>query len=408
MSPPPPNEVDRVLDEILQVAPAERSARLKRACGGNSDLRMEVARVLAACESARILDLPAIEFIPAAPESGFGGARLGPYRVLKELARGGMGIVLLAERADGHFEQLVALKVIKQGMDSDEIRRRFLTERQILARLQHANIARLLDGGVTAAGRPWFAMEFVDGVPITVYCDSKRLDVSGRLMLFEQVCRAVRHAHHSRVVHRDLKPSNILVTPDGGVKLLDFGIAKLLSEEAGDASVLTRLDMRIMTPAYAAPEQVRGEEITTATDVYALGAVLYELLTGRCAQRFERYSPAEVERVVCATDPDMGRLRRRLIGDLDTIILKAMRKEARRRYPSTDELLGDLQRYRDGLPVLARPSSRLYRARKFVARHWIGGGAMAAVAVALVAGLAPLRASLAIRRRLLQEINGLR
>ena len=208
------------------------------------------------------------------------GRRVGPYRLLRELGRGGMGVVYLAERVEGGFEQRAVIKLIKRGMDSDAILRRFLRERQILAGLEHVNVARLLDGGVTDDGQPYFAMEYVDGQPLTAYCDERGLTVEQRLRLFEDGCRAVQHAHGKLVVHRDLKPSNMLVTSEGQLKLLDFGIAKLLVEE-DDATALTQAGRRVLTLDYAAPEQVRGEPVTTATDVYALGVVLYVLLTGR-------------------------------------------------------------------------------------------------------------------------------
>jgi serine/threonine-protein kinase len=349
------------------------------------------------------------------------GTLIGPYRILRELARGGMGTVYLAERADGQFEQRVALKLIKRGMDSDEIHRRFLAERQILARLSHPHIARLLDGGVSGDGQPYFAMEYVDGMPLTSYCDAHHFGIGERLRLFSDVCRAVRHAHQNLVIHRDLKPSNIMATAEGQVKLLDFGIAKLVEQEGAASTALTEVGVRAMTPEYAAPEQVRGEPVTTATDVYALGAILYEVLTGHRAHRFQRHTLDELEHVVCEEAPqapstavirteeisladgtrqsitpaavslargtEPERLRRQLGGDLDTIVLKALQKVPGRRYSSADALLADLQRYTAGLPVLARPDSRLYRAGKFVRRHRVGVGAASGLLLALVAGL---------------------
>ena len=311
------------------------------------------------------------------------GTKIGPYRVIRELARGGMGAVYLAERADGQFEQHVALKLIKRGMDSDEIHRRFLAERQILARLGHRHIARLLDGGVTADAQPWFAMEYVDGRPITAHSARRGLSIDARLELFGDVVEAVRFAHQNLVVHRDLKPSNILVTDAGEVKLLDFGIAKLLHASPDDAT-LTDTNLHAMTPEYAAPEQVRGEPVTTATDVYALGAVLYELLTGKRATRLERRTPAEIERVICQVEPEPPGLG----GDLDTIVLKALHKDPARRYQSAEALLDDLRRHRAGLPVRARPDTLGYRARKFVRRHRVGVAAGVALLLSLMAGLA--------------------
>ncbi len=378
-------------------------------------------------ESGGFLESPALAFaapLLAGPPRGskrLDGTMVGPYRILHELARGGMGAVYLAERADGQFEQRVALKLIKRGMDSDEIHRRFLAERQILARLSHPHIARLLDGGVSDDGQPYFAMEYVEGIPLTAYCDERRLGIDERLRLFADVCQAVRHAHQNLVIHRDLKPSNILVTVDGEVKLLDFGIAKLVQQDSGPGTALTAVGIRAMTPEYAAPEQVRGEPVTTATDVYALGAILYELLTGHRVHRLQRGTLHELEQVICEATPEApsaavsrteeitladglretvtpdtvsrarasepARLRRLLGGDLDTIALKALQKVPARRYSSADALLADLQRYEAGLPVLARPDSRLYRARKFVRRHRVGVGAATALLLALLAGL---------------------
>ena len=337
-------------------------------------------------EVLRFMETPAIAFLSpiiAASSDGTGmdGRQVGPYRIVRELARGGMGAVYLAERCDGQFEQQVALKLIKRGMDSDEILRRFLAERQILARLNHPHIARFYDGGVTAEGQPWFAMEYVPGRPLTRHCEERRLGVPERLRLFQDVCDAVRYAHQNLVVHRDLKPSNILVSEAGEVKLLDFGIAKLL--ESGDDDQLTRTDLRALTPEYAAPEQVRGQPVTTATDVYALGGVLYELLTGRRATRFERHTPAELERVICTVPPPPPGVS----GDLDTIVLKALQKDPARRYPSAEALLDDLRRQERGLPVRARPDSVGYRTLKFVQRHRVGVIAGGTVLLSLVGGL---------------------
>src|SRR5262245_12725082 len=275
-----PDRVARIFGEALERPAAERRAFLDAACASAPELRAEAESLLAAHEQAGgFLDEidtareAALLDATAEPEP-LAGQRVGAYRLLRELGRGGMGVVYLAERAEGGFEQRAAIKLVKRGMDTDAILRRFLRERQILASLEHVNVARLLDGGVTADGRPYFAMEYVDGEPLTVYCDTYRLAVEQRLRLFEDACRAVQHAHGKLVVHRDLKPSNMLVTSDGQLKLLDFGIAKLLVEE-DDATALTQAGSRVLTPAYAAPEQVRGEPVTTATDVYALGVVLY-------------------------------------------------------------------------------------------------------------------------------------
>jgi serine/threonine-protein kinase len=395
-----------LLDEALELPEEDRSAYLTRVCGGDAALRADLEALLAADSAAESFlegsagsyfgALAAAAAEPVTVEPGLApGTRVGPYHIVREVARGGMGAVYLAERGDAQFEQRVALKLVRPGMDSAEVHRRFLAERQILARLGHPNIARLLDGGLTDDGRPWFAMEYVEGQSFITWCDGRRLGLPERLALFERVGDAVRYAHQNLVVHRDLKPSNILVTESGEVKLLDFGIAKVLGEggEPAGETPATRTQIRVLTPEYAAPEQVRGDPVTTATDVYALGAVLYELLTGRRAHRFERGGAAEVERVVCQTDPqppsvaaDAARARG-LKGDLDTIVLTALRKDPARRYSSAEALLEDVRRYRRGLPIRARPDSLGYRLGKFVRRHALGVSVSAALALALLAGV---------------------
>jgi eukaryotic-like serine/threonine-protein kinase len=431
-----------ILDEAFELAPKARAAYLDRVCAGDAELRADAEAMLAAeLDSADFLDRSIDEYVDAlAAQTSSAkaltadeidsddlpsGTLIGPYRVVDGLGHGGMGTVYVAERADGQFEQRVALKLVRHGLDSAESHRRFLAERQILARLSHPNIARLVDGGIAPDGRPWFAMELVDGVPLTHHCDEHRLGIDRRLALFLDVGEAVRYAHQNLIVHRDLKPSNMLVTTEGRMKLLDFGIAKLIEDDQTVASGPsapapdTRTELRIMTPEYAAPEQVRGEPVTTATDVYALGTVLYELLSGHRAHRFERRTPAEYERVVCdaeslrpsemvtrrpavglRTAPDAPpprdvwttrgldaiALRRRLAGDLDTIVLHALEKDPARRYPSVEAMLDDVRRYLAALPIRARPDSRAYRFRKFARRHRIGLAASAALALALIAG----------------------
>lgn len=323
---------------------------------------------------------------------------VGPYRPIRELGRGGMGVVHLAERVDGQVHPQVALKLIKRGLDTEEILARYLRERPILARLQHPHVARLLDGGLSAQGRLYFAMEYVDGQPITAWCDERRSSVPERLRLFLDACSAVRHAHRSLVVHGDLKPSNILVTSEGVVKLLDFGIARLLGTQAGP---------RPMTSEYAAPEQVKGEPPITAADVYALGLVLYELLSGWRAYRLSGATPSEMEMMILHTNPEEPsqaatsdgdaaelagrrgstpvRLWRALKGDLDAIVLTALRKEPGRRYASVEALMEDLRRYVSREPIVARPTSRAYRLRKFASRHRVGLAAASVVLALLVA-----------------------
>jgi len=397
-------EVARILDLVLELPPAERPAFLEQACGEDGELRAEVEAVLAGIDAPAFFEAPALALGAAlvdaeAAEAGHAleGTIVGPYRLVRELGHGGMGVVYLAERADGQFEQRVALKLIKRGMDSEEILARFLSERQVLARLSHAYIARLLDGGLAPRGQPWFAMEFVDGVALSQYCEEQGLGIDDRLGLFRKVCDAVQYAHQNLVVHRDLKPSNILVTPAAEIKLVDFGIAKLLYEEPAHGLV-TGTEYRLMTPQYAAPEQVRGEPVTTATDVYALGTILYELLTGRHAHQLTNNTAAERERVICHVEPEApsavvrgtpgDRLRRQLRGDLDVIVLKALRKDPARRYRSVEALAEDLERHRTGLPVRARPDSVTYRARKFLGRHRLAVAGAAVVFLSLAAGLA--------------------
>jgi serine/threonine-protein kinase len=392
-------EVDRLFDRVADLDPAARGRVLDEACGGDAAFRARVDALLAADAAAgRFLELDAVRCAASLgepPEAESPAGRVvGPYRVVRELARGGMGVVYLAERSDGQFEQQVALKLIKRGMDTDEISRRFLAERRILARLTHPHIARLLDGGVSAGGQPWFAIEYVDGATIVAHADAGGLDIEQRLALFLDVCDAVRYAHQNLVVHRDLKPSNILVTAVGEVKLLDFGIAKLLDPDTGADAGLTETGRLVMTPEYAAPEQVSGQPVTTATDVYALGGVLYELVSGRRAHRLERRTPAEIVRVVCEDDPPPPSAvaprerRRRLRGDLDTIALTALQKAPERRYATVGQLADDVRRHLGGLPVAARPDTWRYRSAKFVGRHRLAVAAGAAVALALMAGLA--------------------
>ncbi|MDX1419290.1 MAG: serine/threonine-protein kinase [Rubricoccaceae bacterium] len=389
--------LDRLLDEALGCAPEERIAYLRSACADAPGLYDSALRLLRAVEeSERAFGDSAVTF--AAPllvdeDALEAGAHVGPYRIEEAVGRGGMGTVYRAARADGTFDKTVALKLVKRGMDTDEVLARFRRERQVLAGLDHPGIARLLDGGAAEDGRPYLAMEFVDGGPITDYVAERGLDVDARLALFERVCEAVQHAHQRLVVHRDLKPSNILVCEDehgqAQVKLLDFGIAKLLESDPDE--VVTRTGIRPLTPAYAAPEQLRGETVTTAADVYALGVVLYELLTG---QRPD--DPPKPPSAVAEGDDA-----RRLRGDLDVICLTALREEPEARYGSVEALLDDLRRHRTGLPVEARPASVGYRVRKFAGRHRVGVAATALVALALVAGLSAAlwQAGVAARER---------
>ncbi len=427
--------VERLFEQAADLPAGARAAFLDTACRSpegvpDPSLREEVEALLAADSGAEgyLGRLNAEVLGPAldaalAERDPMAGTLVGPYRVGPRLGQGGMGTVYRAERADDTFAQTVALKLVRPGL-APEVTARFRAERSILARLEHPHIARLLDGGVTEPagdlgdGRPWLAMEFVDGEPITAYCDRKRLSVNERLALFETVCEAVAFAHRNLVVHRDLKPSNILVTDDRTVKLLDFGIAKLLEDDAPFTVAETRVGVQVMTPEYAAPEQVRAEAVTVATDVYALGILLYELLTGRRPYQLSTRARHEMERAILeeaptrpstavteplatagdtlATTPDTlsrarradtSALRRRLAGDLDQIVLTALRKEPERRYGSADAFADDVRRHLGGLPVKARPDTAGYRTRKFVRRHRLGIGAAALVFLALAAGL---------------------
>ena len=367
---------------------------------------------------------PLLANLPADLDPSAAGSPIGPYRILQEIGHGGMGTVYLAERADNQYQKIVALKLLRGWSAGDErLVRRFLEERQILAGLDHPDIARLFDGGVTPDGLPWFAMEYVEGVPIDRYCDERRLPIEGRLELFCRVCAAVQYAHRNLVVHRDLKPANILVTADGGVKLLDFGIAKLLGGDGPDAAAsLTATGERLMTPLYASPGQIRGDPISTASDVYALGVILYELLAGRYPYRLATREPHAVVRAILEQEPERpsvavlrpaeasdvsghqrdmapAKLARRLRGDLDTIVLTAMQKDPARRYGTVEQLVADVRRHLAGLPVTARPDSRLYCTEKFIRRHRAGVTVAAAITL-LVIGFAVVAAVQSVRIRL--------
>jgi serine/threonine-protein kinase len=419
--------IEALYAAVLERLPEQREAFLDRACAGDPALREEVDSLRAQHEAeptfleTPLVEAPILSDVPEEADAEDGGdRRIGPYRLIRPLGRGGMGTVYLAVRDDDAFTQYVALKVLRRGLDTEDILRRFRAERQILAQLSHPNIARLFDGGATEAGRSYLVMEYVEGEAITEYCDRRHLSIDERLELFRKVCEAVHHAHRNLVVHRDLKPSNILVTEAGEPKLLDFGIAKLLApDEVGVSAPLTQTGRRVMTPEYAGPEQVRGEAVTTASDVYALGVLLYELLSGRRPYRLERRTVREVERVICEENPERpsaaverteaveqkggaaetvspeqvsaarstrpGSLQRRLRGDLDDMVLMAMRKEPERRYASAEQLSEDVRRHLDGLPVVAQPDTFTYRMKKFVRRHRVGVAASAMIVLLLAA-----------------------
>ncbi len=363
---------------------ADRQRLLEEACSDDPAMRALVEDMLESRASEGWIRDAVFDALPA---DAAAREKVGPYRVVRELGRGGMGVVLLAERDDDAFQMQVAIKLVEGRLPGSEIEQRLRRERQILARLDHPNIARLLDGGATTDGLPYFVMEHVEGEQIDHYCTTRGLSLRQRLELFHTLCGAVHYAHQRLIIHRDIKPSNILVTADGVLKLLDFGVAKLLAEHLDEADPHhTATGIRLLTPDYASPEQVRGETLTTASDVYSLGVLLFRLLTGQAPYRFADRRPTEIERVICDVEPPAPSaavlespstelavpetdLPRRLAGDLDTIVLAAMHKDPARRYSSVEQLAEDIQRYLVDLPVRARPDTLRYRARKFFRRH---------------------------------------
>ena len=391
--------IEGLFQEALGLAPPEREALLARECAGDPALLARVQRMLTDDDTQGDL----FDHLDAAPVDPVLGSTLGAWRPVERIAVGGMGAVYRAERVDGLFEQEVAIKLIRGERVTPAMVRRFERERSTLAALQHPGIARLFDGGTSAEGRPYLVMELVRGVPIDRYCRERDLPLEARVRLFVAVCRAVHFAHQNLVVHRDLKPGNVLVDERGAPKLLDFGIAHLLQEEGAGATPPTLTRARLLTPEYAAPEQLAGGPTTTAVDVYALGVVLCEILTGRRPFDPGERSAAEWERVVredepprpstlvATTDAARAALARvpasRLRGDLDRIVLMALRKEPERRYRSASELADDLERHLRGEPVLARPNSFLYRSSRFVKRNRVAVAAALAVLAALLAGL---------------------
>jgi serine/threonine protein kinase/Tfp pilus assembly protein PilF len=396
------NVIDDIVYRARQLGPRERKQFIREACGADAAL---LAHVVAALEDATS-DAGHWHATTGAGDAPHGlqtptleGQRIGPYRVTRKLGAGGMGDVYLAERDDHEYQQRVAIKLVRAGLGSPQVHSRLRLERQILAKLQHPNIAQLLDGGSTSDGIPYLVMEYIDGEPIDVYCDRCRLSLEARAHLVGIVCAAVHYAHQNLVVHRDLKPNNILITPDGVPKLLDFGIAKLLDTRHSEHTLaLTHCEYRVMTPAHASPEQVRGGTITTASDIYVLGVLLYELLTGRRPFQMQGSRMTDIEHMVCELEPPHpsamvkatgneepellqeialcrsttpAGLGKELAGDLDDIIMMAMRKDAAQRYSSSAQLAADLQRHFNGQPVVATSPTWSYRTRKFVARHTV-------------------------------------
>ena len=393
---------DRVQDIFLAASQLDghhRENLIQSKCGDDKDLADEVRSLLQASASGDNIDAIAESWLGKALSSventSLIGQRVGPYKVIRELGVGGMAVVYLAERDDDQFQHQVALKVMKRDHgDGADLLRRFLSERQIMARLAHPNIAHLYDGGVLPDGSPYFVMEYVEGVRLDQACDAGEMTIEERIQVFLKVCEAVQHAHGNLVVHRDLKPSNILVTKEGRPRLLDFGIAKIIAERMEDQTDYTRPQNLRLTPEYSSPEQIRQQTVTTASDVYSLGSVLYELLTGRQVFDLKEATAGSMERIICEQEPvapsevvtDSHRVRR-LRGDLDVIILKTLQKEPSRRYLTVSALADDLQRHMDGLPVEAQPDSNTYRLGKFVRRHRVGVAAAALLLMVILAGM---------------------
>ncbi|HYL11911.1 MAG TPA: serine/threonine-protein kinase [Terriglobales bacterium] len=411
------------LQAALELEPARRSAYLDEIAADDPELRRELESLLASQEQTSTdshdLPVPKVTALPSVNQRDLIGRRLGPYQIVRQIGIGGMGEVYRAFRADDQYRKEVAVKLVRAGHDSGFVLNRFKNERQVLASLEHPNIARLLDGGTTEEGAPYFVMELIDGQSIDVYCDTHRLSTTERLKLFLQVCSAVQYAHQRLIVHRDIKPGNILVNAEGVPKLLDFGIAKLLDAEAQpEALEPTVTVFRLLTPYYASPEQVKGEPITTSSDIYSLGVVLYELLTGHRLYAVSGRTPHEIARAVCESQPEKPstvvrttkspaggekvtplvvsavrdgspeKLVKRLNGDLDNIVLMALRKEPQRRYVSVEQFAEDIRRHLEDLPVSARQDTLRYRTSKFVARHTAAVLAATVAALALLAGLA--------------------
>jgi serine/threonine protein kinase/tetratricopeptide (TPR) repeat protein len=429
LSPERWQQIKETFAVALECEPEARDVLLREACGDDESLRAEVQSLLAAAESDgaatskvfRAASPPSPRQQANEAEDPMLGRRIGAYRIEQRIGFGGMASVYLSSRADEEFRKQVAVKILRPDLDNAELLRRFRNERQTLAVLDHPNIVKLLDGGSTEEGLPYLVMDYVDGRPIDEYCDAHTLTVEQRLRLFCAVCEAVRCAHQSHIIHRDLKPNNILVTDDGTPKLLDFGIAKVLSTQDPSETVITRTATRHLTPAYASPEQVRGEPMTAATDVYSLGVVLYELLTGHRPYRLKQGTPAEIERAICEQEPDPpstaidrveteklsdgttvtktvedvsrtrevepGKLRRNLRGDLDNLLLKALQKDWQRRYASVEEFEQDITNHLGHRPIKARPSTVAYRASKFVRRRKTEVIAAAMVTVILLGAI---------------------
>jgi eukaryotic-like serine/threonine-protein kinase len=413
-----------LFNAALELEPGGRAAFLEQACADDPELRAEVESLLRFHNETRVHKPPTEPEERSTETSGSRNIpvtseqRIGPYQLIREIGSGGMAVVYLALRADAQYRKRVAIKLVRQGM-KEEILRRFRNERQTLAALDHPNIVKLLDGGSTAEGWPYLVMEYVEGVSVHEYCDTRRLTIAERLRLFCTICDAVHYAHQNLVIHRDLKPSNILVTSAGIPKLLDFGIAKLLNPEFSAQTLLvTQSGAWVMTPEYASPEQIRGLPVTTSTDVYSLGVMLYQLLSGHRPYNLPTATPLDLERAICEQEPEppsvaIGRsgqpasirgdspekLRRQIAGDLDNIVLTALRKEPQRRYASVLQFSDDVRRHLEGLPVTARPATLAYRSSKFVRRNRAAVIAAALIIAALAAGLAVTTREVYVARR---------
>jgi non-specific serine/threonine protein kinase/serine/threonine-protein kinase len=420
MAPARWRQVKSIFDQVVEAPSAQREAMVEAACAGDAELRQEVESLLAAHQPTDdLFDQPAMERLQIGTLEG---RRLGPYRVIREIGRGGMGSVYLGVRDDDQFQRRVAIKTVKGDLVDDGTRRRFQRERETLACLEHPNIVMLLDSGTAEDGTAYLVMDYVEGIPIDTYCETRNLTVPERLALFRSVCGALHYAHQNLVVHRDLKPANVLVTAAGVPKVLDFGIAKLLRPDFSPATLgLTRTEFQPMTPQWASPEQVLGQPVTTATDIYSLGAVLYKLLTSHHPLEESTTSPFELEQAVVnaklprpsecvrssknGTRPGSAALSRRLRGDLDTIVMKAMRKEPQRRYASAEHLAEDIRRHLEALPVTARGDSITHRLSRFVSRNRTAVAA-GILCVATLAGSAVVAQSERVRAE--RRFNDLR
>ncbi|MBK8267103.1 MAG: serine/threonine protein kinase [Planctomycetes bacterium] len=435
--------IKSLFNAAIELPMDRRADYLDRSCPDDVEIRNEVNSLLEHhAASSCFIEPPDIHSVARAFESAEirsrVGHRVGAYELIRLLDTGGMGHVYLAQRADGQFDKQVAIKVIRRSVDHEELRLRFINEQKALASLEHPNIARLLDGGITGDGLSYLVMEYVEGCPIDEYCDLHRLSTEKRLEIFRAVCAAVHYAHQRLIIHRDLKPANILVTADGAPKLLDFGIAKLLdpqepvrpkAESGEDPPAFAarpktgNLSIPFLTPEYASPEQIRGEPITTASDIYSLGVILYELLAGRRPFRIDSRAQHEIARQICAEEPikpstavrqipfsrsdgaasqskcSPQTLKRRLAGDLDNICLMALRKEPERRYGSVEQFAEDVRRHLIGLPVIARKDTFSYRAAKFVRRNRAAVIASSILFLALVGGIVGTSMTLLIVQR---------